>query len=137
MGASGTIVVNGIVASNYVSFQDSEYLKIGSLQTPISYHWLFHTFTSVHRLLVQMVGIVPETYTEEGISRFADMPHQVLSWSLRQNAMVLAALVSLILPVITITSLLEWALLNPITMILMGVVGFAFVSREKAKKKIV
>eukprot|EP00546_Thalassionema_frauenfeldii_P005121 CAMPEP_0178913066 /NCGR_PEP_ID=MMETSP0786-20121207/10627_1 /TAXON_ID=186022 /ORGANISM="Thalassionema frauenfeldii, Strain CCMP 1798" /LENGTH=561 /DNA_ID=CAMNT_0020585749 /DNA_START=12 /DNA_END=1697 /DNA_ORIENTATION=- len=136
--ASGTIVVNNIVASNYVSFQDSEYLKIGSLQTPISYHWLFHTFNSVHRLLVQMVGIVPETYTEEGISRFADMPHQVFSWLLRQNAVVLlAALVSLILPAIVTTSLLEWALLNPVMMITMGVVGFAFVRREKAKKKIV
>merc|ERR1712076_273586 len=71
--ASGTIVVNDILASNYISFQDSEYLQIGSIQTPLSYHWVFHAFTSIHRLVTRMVGIVPETYTEEGISQYSDM----------------------------------------------------------------
>mmetsp|Transcript_2264 Transcript_2264/g.5289 ORF Transcript_2264/g.5289 Transcript_2264/m.5289 type:complete len:182 (-) Transcript_2264:9-554(-) len=52
---SGTIVVNGILASCFVSFQGKEYLHIGDVATPLSYHWLAHTIISLQRWLVSAI----------------------------------------------------------------------------------
>mmetsp|Transcript_27315 Transcript_27315/g.41336 ORF Transcript_27315/g.41336 Transcript_27315/m.41336 type:complete len:428 (+) Transcript_27315:194-1477(+) len=135
--ASGTIVVNDIIASNYISFQDSEYLQIGSIQTPLSYHWVSHAFTSIHRLVTRMVGIVPETYTEEGISQFADLPKKVFTWALNENAFVFATLLALGLPVITMTWLLEWMLLNPIAIsAAVGIITLYRGHNKKSSKKV-
>lgn len=41
---SGTIIVNGILASSYVSLQkNSSMLMIGGVSTNLSFHWLIHT----------------------------------------------------------------------------------------------
>jgi hypothetical protein len=52
--APGKIGVNDIVVSNYISYQGSEYLKIGGLETPFSYQFLAHMFESAHRLAVMI-----------------------------------------------------------------------------------
>jgi hypothetical protein len=64
---SGSIVVNDIVASNYVTFQESEYLIIGGVVTPLSFHWLAHTFESAHRLACTIIACHEEAYTDSGI----------------------------------------------------------------------
>jgi len=48
--ASGTLVVNDVLASNYVSFQRSRVVKIGSFETAFSYHWLAHAFLAPCRI---------------------------------------------------------------------------------------
>mmetsp|Transcript_12842 Transcript_12842/g.19903 ORF Transcript_12842/g.19903 Transcript_12842/m.19903 type:complete len:475 (-) Transcript_12842:91-1515(-) len=130
---SGTIVVNDVVASNYITFQDSEYLKIGSVQIPFTYHWLSHAFNSIHRLVVQMVGITQETYTEEGISHWAGMPHKVFSWLLHQNSFIFGASVSLALPIITMVWCFEWMLLNPLMIVTVAAGGMILLCQNNAK----
>lgn len=49
---SGTILVNGVAASSYVTLQaDSSLLVFGTLKTSLSIHWLAHVFQAPHRLL--------------------------------------------------------------------------------------
>jgi len=102
--ASGTIVVNGIVASNYIAYQQgSEYMKIGLMETPFSYHWIAHTFNSVHRLAVMLFGIsIEESYTDDGISHWVDLPHKIFSLVLEQNNSILIAV--LVVPAIAVFS---------------------------------
>jgi len=61
---SGALVVNGVVASNYVSLQDSEVLSISSLRTPLSFHWLEHASLAPYRISVYLLG--KRNYTEDG-----------------------------------------------------------------------
>jgi hypothetical protein len=52
---SGSIVVNGVVASNYVSLQDgSEFLVLGQFKTPLTMHWLSHLFQAPHRMMCRL-----------------------------------------------------------------------------------
>ena len=49
---SGTIVVNGIKSSNYISLQNgAAYLTVGNILTPFSHHWLSQAFMLPFRLL--------------------------------------------------------------------------------------
>ena len=49
---SGTIVVNGVKSSTYVSLQqDEEFLAIGNIKTPFSHHWLAQSFLLPFRVL--------------------------------------------------------------------------------------
>jgi hypothetical protein len=100
---SGTIVVNDLVASNYIAYQGSEYLTIGGIETPFSYQWLAHTFNSAHRLAV-MMGFKCESYTDSGVSHWVDVPHKVGSWLVEQNVVVALAV---LLPAIALFGFLH------------------------------
>merc|ERR1712045_997026 len=131
--ASGSIVVNDIVASTYIAYQGCENLKIGGIESPLSYQWVAHTFNSVHRLAV-MVGIVSETYTNAGVSRWVDVPHQMFSWVVEQNPAVSATLISLALPLFGFTRLLEILVLSPFAMTAV-VGGISLLAHKKATIK--
>jgi len=91
--SSGTIVVNGVVASSFVSFQDSKVLKIGEIETPFSYQWLAHSFETFHRMYcLRMVagGCTRESYTSSGISHWVHLPWKTSQWLLGQNPVVMA-----------------------------------------------
>jgi hypothetical protein len=103
---SGSIVVNDLVASNYIGYQGSEYLMIGGVKTPLTYHWMAHTFNSVHRLAVSM-GITGETYTDNGVSRWVDVPHTCGSWLLKQHPVVVVVILVPSIFVFAMISLLE------------------------------
>jgi len=77
---SGTIVVNGVLASSYVGFQDSSVLRLGDINTPLTYQWLAHAFEAPHRLVCLLGWCNTETYTPEGISTWVDLPHQLSLW---------------------------------------------------------
>mmetsp|Transcript_9711 Transcript_9711/g.22373 ORF Transcript_9711/g.22373 Transcript_9711/m.22373 type:complete len:455 (+) Transcript_9711:64-1428(+) len=87
---SGRIVVNGILASSFVAFQDKEHLHIGEISTAFSYQWLARTFEAPHRLIchVGLCGDV-ETYTREGVSHWVHVPLKVSRWMLRQHPIIL------------------------------------------------
>ena len=107
--ASGSIVVNDIVASNYISFQGSEYLKIGEFATPFTFQGLAHTFESAHRLACSsgFVACDQETYADSGVSRWVDIPHQIALWLLQQSAAVTVVLLVPLLAVFGFLSVLE------------------------------
>jgi len=90
--SSGTIVVNGVVASSYVSFQDSEVLRIGEMETPFSYQWLAHSFETPHRMYCLIVGCKTESYTSSGISHWVFLPWRASQWLLGQNEVMMQIL---------------------------------------------
>lgn len=134
--ASGSIVVNGIVASNYIAYQGSEYLKVGEIETPLSYQWVAHTFNSVHRLAV-MAGFTGETYSEgeEGISHWVAMPHKMFSWVVDQNIVVSASLIGLALPLFSLAWLIELLVSNPAALAIV-VGGASLMTLKKSAKKV-
>lgn len=113
--SSGKLVVNDVVASNYIAYQGSEYLKIGEMQFSLSYQWIAHTFNSAHRLAVLM-GCGSESYTAEGVSQWVDMPHKLFQWVLEQNAFVSISMIFASLAFFMLTSFIEQVLMNPVLM---------------------
>jgi len=129
---SGKIIVNNIVASNYISYQGSEYLKIKNMETPLSYQWIAHTFNSVHRLAV-MMGFKSETYTESGVSHWVNMPHNIFFWMLEQNIFIASTLIFASLFFFGLTSLLEILVLNSFIIIL--IITSTIIIQKKSMKK--
>jgi Hint module len=77
----GTILVNGVVASTYVSFEDSPVLTFGSFETPLSYQWLAHSFLLPHRIWCYYLGSCTRSqYDDAGYSAWIDKPFQVALW---------------------------------------------------------
>lgn len=95
---SGTIIVNGILASTYIAYEDSQYLRIASMKTPFTYQWLAQTFQCLHRLATKLNLFGEETYSESGVSGWVQGPHEIFMWLLDQHVVV-------VLPVMTITIL--------------------------------
>lgn len=135
---SGSIVVNDIVASNYIAYQGSEYLQISGFQTPFTYQWIAHTFNSVHRLAVQM-GKVGETYTPQGVSKWVDGPHRLMMWVLRQDVLVSTTLIGLALAVLSLTRWIEIIMFSrsPAVFFAVGIIGFILIHRRRSTKKVV
>jgi plastocyanin len=107
---SGSIVVNDIVASTFIAFQESEYLKLGDFVTPFTFQWLAHTFESWHRVVCSsgLVDCREETYTACGVSHWVAIPHRFAGWFVQQSAAVSCVLfVTLLLPFGVFLLLLE------------------------------
>lgn len=89
---SGSIVVNGVKASNFLSFQDGGVLKIGGFSTGLTYQWMSHTFELPHRVWCHYLGQCKnEQYTTDGVTTWMALPHQVALWFFQQNAIVMTA----------------------------------------------
>jgi hypothetical protein len=99
---SGQIIVDDLVASTYIAYQESEFLQIGPWKTPVSHQWLAHTATSVHRLAVQS-GWNSESYTDWGISHWVHVPHEFGRWLFKQNALVVGVVM---IPVVVVCGVL-------------------------------
>jgi len=100
---SGTIVVNGILASNYVSLQAKDdgnnnttpYFKIGSLTTSLTHHFLAHAFQIPHRFYCTCVkDCKDESYTD-GISNWLYHPLRFLQMVLSLHSTILQAIILL------------------------------------------
>lgn len=106
--ASGSVVVNGVKASSFIAFQDSETLKIAGVDTKLSFQFLAHTFEAPHRMwCLYFSACLEEQYTAEGISRWVDAPHKAGIWFSEQNSLVMAVLA---LPVLGYFALLAYPL---------------------------
>jgi hypothetical protein len=91
--ASGTIVVNGIKASNYVAFQGSEYIIVGNFwESPLTFQWIAHLSQSPHRVLSRLGLSGDEEYTKDGMSTWIAGPHEFSKWLLEQNGVVMTVI---------------------------------------------
>jgi hypothetical protein len=108
---SGSIVVDGILASTYVAIQGTPDCLLLTINIGISYQWLAHTFESVRRLVMRVVKGGEETYTHDGLSRWVDGPHKFMSWVLEQNRVVAIGIALPLLSCLLAISLIEKALL--------------------------
>jgi len=119
---SGFIVVNGIVASNYIAYQESQYLTMNNIQTPFTYQWVAHAFNSIHRLAVPFLFGIQETYTEQGISNWVAMPHRLMVWVLEQKSTTVSTLLlGLALLAISVARLIELLLLANTPVVVFGI----------------
>lgn len=83
---SGTIVVNGAVASTYVSLDESSVLTFGSFDTTLSYQWLAHSFLLPHRIWCYHLGSCPKAqYDDAGFWTWINTPFQVALWFKEQS----------------------------------------------------
>lgn len=124
--ASGAVIVNGIKASSFVAFQDSEALTIGDnlFSTGLTFQFLAHTFEGPHRMWCQYVSsCTEETYTAEGISTWVALPHKIFVWFHAQNTVVMALMM---IPI----SILFVILANPVTVALLAI--FLLLGRRMA-----
>jgi hypothetical protein len=131
---SGTIVVNDIVASNYVTFQQgSEYLNIGGIETPLPFQWLAHTFQSGHRLVCRFCVVCGnETYTDSGISQWVAMPREAGETLLMQHPIVVSIVVVVLVIVFGMLSLVEqWIETGAVTILIAIVLSRLIMTRTK------
>jgi hypothetical protein len=92
--ASGTVAVNGVIVSSFIAFQESETLKIGDMDTTLSFQFLARTFETPHRMWCEYVSACSEEkYTVEGVSLWVDLPHKLALWLLNQNRILMAVVI--------------------------------------------
>lgn len=89
---SGTIAVNNVAASSFVSMQkDSYVLMMGAFQTPLSYQWIGQITLAPHRLMcaLNFDYCTSETYTEDGVSTWVVGLLQFSQWLVQQNIVIM------------------------------------------------
>jgi hypothetical protein len=120
---SGTVVVNGVKASSFVSFQESSsVLVIGGVSTGLSYQWLAHTFELPHRVWCSYVGdCTTETYVE-GVSVWVSSGHKFALWFLNVKSDMWMVFVSVpVLALFAVLGLVGFVLSYPlVTLVLVG-----------------
>jgi len=147
--ASGRIVVNGVVCSTYISFQDdSSTLLIGAKQQPfpsfstgLSFQWLCHVFELPHRLWCQYWQNEEEQYNEHGIATSVVPQLKFFTWIFEHNHVWLQIL--LLIPLVTTAvalHLLERLMLDPLavtatTTLLLMLVGISSVRTITTQKR--
>jgi hypothetical protein len=115
----GTIVVDGIVVSSYISLQpNSSYLLIGGVRT-FNAHFLAHLFQAPHRLYCE---IKPSYCTSEnfhnGLSAWVKVPYAVARWLLRQKAFIIALVFIPLFLLVLVAAALERVLASPALLLL-------------------
>jgi len=89
---SGTVVVDGIVASSYISLQkdSNEFVELqGGFSTFMSFHDGIHMVLSPYRMFCMGVSSsLGNAYTEDGIPVFASYGMDLAKWANNQNVVV-------------------------------------------------
>lgn len=87
---SGTVMINGVKASSYVSLQNTEYLEIAGFSTGLTHQWAAHAFELPHRIwcLLQTDGVCTnERYDSDGLSAdWVALPFHFSTWLLNQTS---------------------------------------------------
>jgi len=111
---SGTIVVNGVVSSSYVSLQGSDSILIGNIKTPMGHHFAAHLMTTPLRIMARF-GLLgtEETYTEDGRSTWIAGPHHVAELMLEQSPALFGVTFVLAVNLMTPLLLVEWLWVQP------------------------
>ena len=103
MTKSGKILVDGFVASNYVSLNGKSTL-LGFLDM----QWVAHVFKAPHRLAYFMLGVTNETYTSEGLSNWIALPLRVGKWMMHEsNVLVTIAILGPVLALASVAKFIE------------------------------
>ena len=89
--SSGTIEVNGITASNYISFQkeNSEYFELpGGIAIPMSHHDLAHSFMTPFRFYCTSVATCDINDARSGMPVYVSNGIDLLEWVQQQHVVV-------------------------------------------------
>ena len=131
----GTVVVNDVVASSYVSLQPDSgaSLIVGGVET-FSMHRLAHLSQAPHRLVCELSPgfCATETYND-GLSVWIKAPLAFSQWLLRQNVIVFAALFLSALSVVCVAAAVEAVILSPV-LLFAAVAAVALYTRSISKR---
>lgn len=87
---SGTVIVNDIKASCFISIQEgSSTLLVGGFDSGISHQFLARTFEAPHRAYCQILDCSKETYDSRGISNWVSLPQQYFSGAANDASIIL------------------------------------------------
>jgi len=87
--ASGYLIVDNILVSNYVALKEESFLQIAG-KSIISHQWIAHAFNAPHRMYCRYVtACTMERYNAEGISQFVATPFALSKWILNQNTIIM------------------------------------------------
>lgn len=109
---SGTIMVDNVKASSFVSFQESSTLMIGDVSTGLSYHWLSHKFETPQRVWCSVVKCEAEKYRADGIPARLTAPHLFVQWFVNQNAATMILVTVLFMSLLSVLAVLELVWMN-------------------------
>jgi hypothetical protein len=112
--SSGTIVVGGVLASNYVTLQDqSEAFVVAGVKV-VSMHELAHTFQAPRRMICSVIPslCMAEAYTKDGISTWVYGPFLAAQWLLNQRGVVVTVLSVGVLAVAMLLYVAEMSFMN-------------------------
>merc|ERR1711915_312241 len=138
---SGTIVVNGVVSSSYVSLQGTDTLMIGRMKTHLSMHSVAHLSTSPFRLLALLGVPIPEFYNDEGLSIWIALPHTIAKNLLTKNTVFIGVVfpfAAIILVPCYVVELLVSSRLSILSLVFAGYVMFhgCYGSSNQTKRKV-
>lgn len=110
---SGQILVNNVLASSFVAFGTEGALDIGGMK--ISYQWIARSFEMPHRFACHYIGKChTESYNEDGISVWVDIPLKISQLILKQTGVLRNALLVACVCVLYFLWAVETLYLNPI-----------------------
>ena len=135
---TGTIAVNGVVASSYVSLQeDSGVFKIGEIETTVSMQWLAHAFQAHHRIVCELSWSYceKETYDSQGVSHWVTKPLSISQWILSQNVWVMAVVSVFVLVAATALVSVELIVLKPWALVVACTAILSFRGQVKKASK--
>jgi 4-amino-4-deoxy-L-arabinose transferase-like glycosyltransferase len=121
---SGKLVVNGVLSSSFIAFEESPFVESFGRAT-ISYQWLAHSFEFPHRLvccycyLLKMVCQTTETYSADGISHWVEYPFQWCLWLFQQGAQTRRILLACCVLVALFFSFIETLFSSPVLLLLL------------------
>jgi len=91
---SGTIVVNGAMASNYITLKSTKhFFQVGSTLL-ISHHAISHFFVT---LIYRLTWNKKEQYTTDGINLHLDTAYKVFSWIVNGNFFLLISVITIVI----------------------------------------
>jgi len=122
---SGTLLVNGVLVSNYIAFQPSSTLNISdgssssnsSWKTPFTFQWLAHAFNAPHRLwwrwncpstttTTSVKSCYDNNYHEssnrDGISIWVETPLQFVHWLFMDQGASFVLQILFLIPIIMV-----------------------------------
>ena len=129
---SNKIVVNDILASSFVAFDNGSYLSVAGFK--FSYQWMAQFFETPHRFYCQFISSCDkETYTAaaDGISVWVDTPHKLGLWRFEQPWAVQSMLGGVVVALFVIFSLIDMFILTALAVAVGALTAWKIVGRYK------
>jgi ABC-type phosphate transport system substrate-binding protein len=128
----GSIVVDSIVASSYVSLQGESNFAVGGVNT-FNMHSLAHMFQAPHRLVCEINSAfcASESYNN-GVSVWVETPLAAAQWLVKQNPVVMTVAFIPAFAFVLIAALAEAVIVSPV-MVLAAVAAALFMTRKTKK----
>jgi len=132
---SGTIIVNGVKASNYIVIQKSKStFFLGDFNTGFTLHWIAHSFMFPYRVWSYHLGF-EDPILENGLSRWCERSMSLGAWYFSQNMVVMGFLLVPLVAILEIFASVESVLSYPGVLIaVIAVLSFAAISRRQQSK---